>query len=63
MVRRTCLECEAGRIELCPETFELDRFLYDVEVDALHAWLRQLVAFDAYCAARDAGGPPEPPVR
>ena len=44
-------------------TFELDRFLYDVEVDALHAWLRQLVAFDAYCAARDAGGPPEPPVR
>lgn len=43
--------------------FELDRLLYDVEVDAMHAWMRRLVAFDAYCAARDAGRPPRPPVR
>ena len=43
--------------------FELDRLLYDIEVDAQHAWLRRLAAFDAYCARRDAGGPPETPVR
>jgi hypothetical protein len=43
--------------------FELDRLLYDIEVDAQHAWLRRLMAFDAYCARRDAGEAPEPPVR
>ena len=32
--------------------FELDRAIYEVEVDAMHAWLRNLVAFDAYCARR-----------
>jgi hypothetical protein len=32
--------------------FELDRLLYDIEVDAMHRWLRALVAFDAYCARR-----------
>ena len=36
------------------EIFELDRLLYDIEVDALGAWLRNLMAFDAYCARRDA---------
>jgi hypothetical protein len=46
-------------------TFELDRLLYDIEVEAQSAWLRRLAAFDAYCARRDApgGGPAEPPVR
>jgi len=44
-------------------TFELDRLLYDIEIDAQTDWLRRLVAFDAYCAARDAGGSQEPPVR
>jgi hypothetical protein len=45
--------------------FELDRLLYEIEVDAQDAWLRNLVAFDAFCAGRDApgGGPPAPPVR
>lgn len=45
------------------QIFELDRLLYDIEVDAQHAWLRRLMAFDAYCARRDAGGPPDRPVR
>jgi hypothetical protein len=44
-------------------TFELDRLLFDIEVDAQADWLRRLMAFDAYCARRDAGGAPEPPVR
>jgi hypothetical protein len=43
--------------------FELDRMLYDIEVDAQHAWLRRLMAFDAYCARRDAGESPDAPVR
>jgi len=43
--------------------FELDRLLYDIEIEAQDAWLRRLMAFDAYCAGRDAGGPPEAPVR
>ena len=34
--------------------FELDRLLYDIEVDAQRAWLQRLIAFDAYCARRDA---------
>ena len=33
--------------------FELDRLLYDIEVDAQHEWLRSMMAFDAYCARRD----------
>jgi hypothetical protein len=37
------------------QIFELDRLLYDIEVDAQHEWLRRLMAFDAYCARRDAG--------
>ena len=36
--------------------FELDRLLYDIEVDAQRAWLQRLIAFDAYCARRDAAG-------
>jgi hypothetical protein len=50
--------------------FELDRLLYDIEVDAQHEWLRRMMAFDAYCARRDRdarraadGGPGTPPVR
>ena len=45
------------------QIFELDRLLYDIEVDAQHAWLRRLMAFDAYCARRDAGEAPDRPVR
>jgi hypothetical protein len=41
--------------------FELDRLLYDIEVEAQHEWLRRLVSFDAHCARRDAaGGGPRP---
>ena len=36
------------------QIFELDRMLYDIEVDAQHEWLRRLMAFDAYCARRDS---------
>ena len=43
--------------------FELDRLLYDIEVDAQHEWLRRLMAFDAYCARRDGGGLGDGPVR
>jgi hypothetical protein len=45
--------------------FELDRLLYDIEVEAQHEWLRRLAAFDAYCARRDAagGGPSSGAVR
>ena len=39
------------------QIFELDRLLYDIEVDAQHEWLRRLMAFDAYCARRDSGDP------
>ncbi len=34
--------------------FELDRMLYDIEVEALNRWLRSMMAFDAFCARRDA---------
>jgi len=44
-------------------TFELDRLLYDIEVDAQREWLRRLMAFDAYCARRDGGGLGDDPVR
>jgi len=45
-------------------TFELDRLLYDIEVDAQGEWLRRMMAFDAYYARRAAGGRrPDPPVR
>jgi hypothetical protein len=36
--------------------FELDRMIYDIEVDAQNDWLRRLMAFDAYYARRTAGG-------
>jgi hypothetical protein len=45
------------------QIFELDRLLYDIEVEAQNEWLRRLMAFDAYCARRDAGGPGAGPVR
>jgi hypothetical protein len=44
--------------------FELDRMIYDIEVDAQNDWLGRMMAFDAYCARRAAGGKPaDPPVR
>ncbi len=51
--------------------FELDRLLYDIEVEAQNDWLRRMMAFDAFCARRDRdarraaadGGSGEPPVR
>ena len=42
------------RIDATIEIFETDRLLYDVEVEAMAAWIRRLVAFDAYCARRDS---------
>ena len=53
-------------LERTTRIFEVDRLLYDIEVDAMHAWLRNLMAFDAYCArrARERGDrPADPPVR
>jgi len=54
-----------GMLERTVARFELDRLLYDIELDAQDAWLRNLVAFDAFRARREAagGGPPAPPVR
>jgi hypothetical protein len=55
-----------ARLEHAVRIFEIDRLVYDIEVDALHAWLRNLMAFDAYCARRERDGgdePPAPPVR
>jgi hypothetical protein len=42
-----------ARVEEAVRRFETDRLLYDIEVEALHAWLRRLAQFDAYCARRD----------
>jgi hypothetical protein len=48
----TLRERVAARVDDAVERFELDRLLYDIEVDALNAWVRRMVAFDAYCAKR-----------
>jgi hypothetical protein len=55
----------SARLDEAVAIFELDRFLYDIEVDAQHAWLRNLMAFDAYCARRAAriGRAGDKPVR
>jgi hypothetical protein len=45
-----------AQIDRAVEIFEVDRMLYDIEVEAQHRWLRSLMAFDAYCARRDASG-------
>jgi len=42
------------RLDAAVEIFETDRLLYDIEVEAMSAWIRRLVAFDAYCARRDS---------
>ena len=42
------------RLDDAVQIFEIDRLLYDIEVEATSAWIRRLVAFDAYCARRDA---------
>jgi hypothetical protein len=56
-----------AQIDRAVEIFEVDRMLYDIEVEAQHRWLRRMMAFDAYCARRDAargsGRPDPPPVR
>jgi hypothetical protein len=56
-----------AQIDQAVEIFEVDRLLYDIEVEAQHRWLRRMMAFDAYCARRDAargsGQPSKPPVR
>jgi len=43
-----------AQIDHAVEIFEVDRLLYDIEVEAQHRWLRRMMAFDAYCARRDA---------
>jgi hypothetical protein len=56
-----------AQIDRAIEIFEVDRLLYDIEVDAQQRWLRRMMAFDAYCARRDerraSGRPGPPPVR
>jgi hypothetical protein len=55
-----------AQVDRAVEIFEVDRLLYDIEVDAQVRWLRRMMAFDAYCARRDArasGRPGPPPVR
>jgi hypothetical protein len=55
-----------AQIDRAVEIFEVERLLYDIEVDAQQRWLRRMMAFDAYCARRDArasGRPGPPPVR
>jgi hypothetical protein len=53
-----------AQVDRAVEIFEVDRLLYDIEVDAQQRWLRRMMAFDAYCARREAapGSPrPDPP--
>ena len=56
-----------AQIDRAVEIFEVDRLLYDIEVEAQGRWLRRMMAFDAYCARRDATQPTgrrgAPPVR
>ena len=56
-----------AQIDRAVDIFEVDRLLYDIEVEAQQRWLRRMMAFDAYCARRDAaragGRPGPPPVR
>jgi hypothetical protein len=56
-----------AQVDRAIEIFEVDRLLYDVEIDAQQRWLRRMMAFDAYYARREAarasGQPAEPPVR
>jgi len=56
-----------AQIDRAVEIFEIDRLLYDIEVEAQGRWLRRMMAFDAYCARRDGAGPTgrrgAPPVR
>ena len=39
--------------------FELDRLLYELEVEAQRRWLSNLAAFDAFLARRDREQPSE----
>ena len=45
-----------ANVEATVRRFETDRLLYDIEVEALHQWLRRMALFDAYCAERDQAG-------
>ena len=42
-----------AKVDDAVRRFETDRLLYAIEVEALHARLRRLAQFDAYCARRD----------
>ena len=42
-----------AQIEHLVARFELDRMLYDLELDAQRRWLANLAAFEAYAARRD----------
>ena len=53
--RASCAACESASRPSSRRRWRASRstaLLYDIEVDAMHAWLRNLVAFDAYCARR-----------
>lgn len=56
-----------AQVDRAIEIFEVERLLYDIEVEAQQGWLRRMMAFDAYCARREAAGasgrPAQPPVR
>jgi hypothetical protein len=56
-----------AQVDRAIEIFEVDRLLYDVEIEAQQRWLRRMMAFDAYYARREAarasGQSAEPPVR
>ena len=56
-----------AQVDRAIEIFEVDRLLYDIEIEAQQRWLRRMMAFDAYYARRNAarasGQPAEPPVR
>ena len=61
---RTGLRARIDRsLEDAVQIFELDRMLYEIEIEAQNEWLRRLMAFDAYCARRDACGLGDDPVR
>ena len=55
--RPACLRARIdARVDEAVQRFEVDRLLYDIEVEALGEWVRRLVAFDAYCASRERPG-------
>jgi hypothetical protein len=47
-----------AQIDALAGRFELDRLLFDLEVEAQGRWLANLEAFDAFAARRRTGGEP-----